>query len=82
MVSFEYLCFISKVTILQLPQTLLHQWKDNSLISLKEVMDQSHVQLQVILHQRLHGLPVLAVTITVTGYWLVTQLYHLLVLVM
>ena len=61
MVSFEYLCFVSKVTILQLPQTLLHQWRDNSLISLKEVMDQSHVQLQVILYQQLYGRTVMGV---------------------
>ena len=57
--EFEYLYFISKVTILhvQLPQTLLH----NSLISLKEVMDQSHVQLQVILYQQLYGRTVMGV---------------------
>ena len=58
----KYLSFICKVTnLLQLPQTLLHQWKDNSLISLKGVMDQSHVQLQVILYQQLYGRTVMGV---------------------
>ena len=45
----------------QLPLPLLHQWKEKSLISLKEVMDQSHVQLQVILYQQLYGRTVMGV---------------------
>ena len=60
--EFIHFCFISKViNFLQLLQTLLHQWKDNSLTSLKEAMDQSHVQLQVILYQQLYGRTVMVV---------------------
>ena len=45
----------------QLLLPLLHQWKEKSLISLKEVMDQSHVQLQVILYQQSYGRTVMGV---------------------
>ena len=62
MVGFNTCDLFNQVTILlQLPLPLLHQLKDNSLISLKEVIDRSHVQLQVILNQQLYGRTVMGV---------------------
>ena len=52
---------ILSVFYAQYHQTLLDHWKDKSLLSLKEVMDQSYVQLQVILHQQLYGRTVMGV---------------------
>ena len=59
LISEDTVCIL--IFAVQLLPPLLHQWKDWSLISLKEVMDQSHVQLLVILYQKLYGRTVMGV---------------------